>query len=101
MSSLTDDPERQPLLPPRPQSVERSQTTGNVTTTVTNDDELPIDADADTSKPDFEEKANLSTILWYTIWVTAGILILVFFIKGFIDAGDVDVSLLQYISCLT
>ena len=90
MSTLTDDPERQPLLPSTQQSTESSQTTENVTTTVTNDDPLPIYAD--TNKPDPEERAHLSTILWYTALVAAGILALVFFIKGFIDAGDVDVS---------
>jgi hypothetical protein len=95
MSTLTDDPERQPLLPSRQQSAESSQTTGNVTTTVTNDDPLPIYVD--TSKPDPEERAHLSTILWYTVWVAAGILALVFFIKGFIDAGDLEVSL-SYLS---
>jgi hypothetical protein len=93
MSPITDDPEHQPLLPSRQQSVESSQTTGNVTTTVTNDDLLPINA-ADASMPDVEEKASLSTALWYTIWVAAGTLALVLFIKAFIDAGDVDVSLL-------
>jgi hypothetical protein len=92
MSPLTDDPERQPLLPPGQQSVESSQTTGNVTTTVTNDDLLAINADA--SIPDVEEKASLSVVLWYTVWVAAGIFILVLFIKAFIDAGDVEVSLL-------
>ena len=96
MSTLTDDPERQPLLPSTQQSVESSQTTENVTTTVTNDDPLPIYAD--TNKPDPEERAHLSTILWYTALVAAGILALVFFIKGFIDAGDVDVSVIQYLS---
>ena len=97
MSALTDDPERQPLLPFTQQSVESSQTTTeNVTTTVTDDDPLPIYAD--TNKPDPEERAHLSTILWYTALVAAGILALVFFIKGFIDAGDVDVSVIQYLS---
>lgn len=90
MSTPTDDPERQPLLPSREQSDESSQTTGNVTTTVTDEDPLPIYVD--TSKPNPEERAHMSTILWYTVWVAAGILALVFFIKGFIDAGDVKVS---------
>ena len=92
MSSLTDDPERQPLLPPGQQSVESSQTTGNVTVTATNDDLLPIQADA--SEPDPEQKTYLSTVLWYTVWLAAGTLALVLFIKGFMDACDVDVSLL-------
>ena len=92
MSTLADDPERQPLLPSRQQSVESSQITGNVTIVVTNDDPLPVDAD--TNKPDPEEKAQLSTILWYTTCVAAGTVALVLFIKSFIDAGDTDVSLL-------
>ena len=92
MSTLADDPERQPLLPSRQQSVESSQITGNVTIVVTSDDPLPVDAD--TNKPDPEEKADLSTILWYTACVAAGTVALVLFIKSFIDAGDTDVSLL-------
>lgn len=72
--------------------MESSQTTGNITTTVTNDDLIPINADA--SIPDVKEKASLSTVLWYTILVAAGTFILVLFIKAFIDAGDVEVSLL-------
>src|ERR1700676_4989956 len=93
MSQLTDDPERQPLLPPQQQSVENSQTTGNITTTDTNDDSPPIDTDA--SNPGPKKKPPLSTILWYTIWVVAGIIALVFFIKGFYDASDINVSLLS------
>ncbi len=89
MSQLTDDPERQPLLPPQQQSVENSQTT---TTTDTLDDSPPIDTNA--SSPVLEKKPSLFTILWYTIWVAAGIIALVFFIKGFYDACDIHVSLL-------
>ena len=39
------------------------------------------------------QKTSVWTVIWYTILLTGGILALVFFIKGFIDAGDVDVSL--------
>ena len=88
----TDDPERQPLLPPQRQGIDDSQTAENVTATVTSDD-LPTNADADAAKPDIEGNPYLWTVLWYIIWIAAGILILVFLIKGFIDAGDVDVSL--------
>jgi hypothetical protein len=102
MSSLTDDPERQPLLPPGQQSVESSETTGNVTTSVTNDDLLPIQADAsEPDGPDLERKTYLSTVLWYTVWLAVGTLTLVLFIKGFMDACDVDVSLLYCIPRLT
>jgi hypothetical protein len=93
MSQLTDDPERQPLLPPQQQSVENSQTTGNITTSDTHDDSPTIDTDA--SNPGPEKKQSLFTILWYTIGMAAGIIVLVFFIKGFYDACDVSVSLLS------
>ena len=91
MSQLTDDPERQPLLAPQQQSVESVQITGNITTPHAPDDSPPIDTDA--SNPGVEKKPSLSTILWYTIWVALGIITLVFFIKGFYDACDVNVSL--------
>jgi hypothetical protein len=95
MSQLTDDPERQPLLPPQQQSVEDSQTTGNIATTDsdTHDDSPPTDTDA--SNPGPEKKPPLSTILWYTTWVVVGIIALVFFIKGFYDAADINVSVLS------
>jgi hypothetical protein len=93
MSQLTDDPERQPLLPPQQQSVETSQTTGNVTTTETHDDSLSIDTDV--SNPGLEKKPSLFTILWYTICLAGGIAAAVFFIKGFYDACDIHVSLVS------
>jgi hypothetical protein len=93
MSTLTDDPERQPLLPPQRQGVDDSQTAENATATVPSDD-LPTNADAAKPDADVEGRTYLWTVFWYIIWTAAGILILVFFIKGFIDAGDVDVSLL-------
>jgi hypothetical protein len=95
MSQLTDDPERQPLLPPQQPSVEnsQSQTTGNIPTSDTHDDSPPINTDA--SNPGLYKKPSLFTILWYTIWVAVGIITLVFFIKGFYDACDINVSLLS------
>jgi hypothetical protein len=93
MSTSLDDAERQPLLSPQQQSVDNSQAIEYVTTTVTPDD-LPVPTDdANVPKPDLEVKTYLWTVLWYITLMAAGILILVFFIKGFIDAGDVDVSL--------
>jgi hypothetical protein len=96
MSQLTDDPERQPLLPPQQQNVENSQTTGNITTTDsdTHDDSQPTDTDA--TNPVLEKRPSLFTILWYTILVAVGIIVLVFFIKGFYDACDISVSLLSH-----
>jgi hypothetical protein len=93
MSQLTDDPERQPLLLPQQQSVENSQASGNITTTDTQEDSPAIDTDA--GNPVLEKKTSLFTILWYTIWVAVGIIVLVFFIKGFYDACDINVSLLS------
>ena len=98
MSTSLDDAERQPLLSPQQQSVDDSQNSGNVAATVTPDDP-PSDANLNVTKPDLEVKTYLWTVLWYIILVVAGVVILVFFIKGFIDAGDVDVSL--YLSHLT
>jgi hypothetical protein len=87
MSTVTDDGERQPLL-------QGSQPTESISTSVlVADPETPTDADA--AKPDSVERTtDVWTVLWYIILVSGGTLALVFFIKGFIDAGDVDVSLL-------
>jgi hypothetical protein len=98
MSTSLDDAERQPLLSPQQRSVDDSQNIGNVAATVTPDDSS-TDPTLNVAKPDLEVKTYLWTVLWYTILVVAGVFILVFFIKGFIDAGDVDVSL--YLSQLT
>jgi hypothetical protein len=97
MSTSLDDAERQPLLSQQQQSVDNSQTIEYVTATVTPDD-LPTD-DANVTKPDLDLKTHLWTILRYITLAAAGVLILVFFVKGFIDAGDVDVSL--FLSHLT
>jgi len=96
MSTSLDNAERQPLLSPQQRSVDDSQTIEYVTATVTPDDSP---TDANVTKPDPEVKTYLWTLLWYFILVVAGIFVLVFFIKGFIDAGDVDVSL--FLSDLT
>ena len=98
MSTSLDDAERQPLLSPQQRSIDDSQNIENVAATLTPDDS-PTDPTLDVTKPDLEVKTYLWTVLWYTILVVAGVFILVFFIKGFIDAGDVDVSL--YLSHLT
>lgn len=90
MSTSLDNAERQPLLSPQQRSVDDPQTIEYVTATVTPDDSP---TDADVTKPDVEVKTYLWTLLRYFILVVAGIFVLVFFIKGFIDAGDVDVSL--------
>ncbi len=95
MSPLTDDPERQPLLPPQQQGVESPENAGNITTTVTNDDSPPTDTDTDARNSVLKKMPNLSTVLWYTICLAAGTIVLVFFIKGFMDACDINVGLLS------
>lgn len=90
MSTLTDDQERQPLLPPKPPTIE-NYTTGNVTVTAANDG-LQTDVDANNLDP--QEKTYLWAALWYLVLVVAGAVAVAFFIKGFIEAGDVDVGLL-------
>ncbi|KAH9981674.1 mitochondrial carrier [Russula compacta] len=83
---MTDDQERQPLLSPKPPTIE-DYTTGNVTVTVANDD---LQTDVDTNSLDPQEKAYLWAALWYLVFVVAGAVAVAFFIKGFIEAGDVD-----------
>ena len=39
------------------------------------------------------QKTSVRTVIWYIILFTGGTLALIFLIKGFIDAGDVDVGL--------
>ncbi|KAI0251611.1 mitochondrial carrier [Lactifluus subvellereus] len=86
MSTLPDDGERQPLL-------QGSQPTEDINISVpVADPEIPTDPDA--AKPDpVEQTTYLWTVLWYIILALGGTLVLVFFIKGFIDAGDVDFDL--------
>ncbi len=91
MSTPIDDPERQPLLSPQQLNVDNPEASGSVAATDPTDD---LATDADVLRPEVERKTYPWTVLWYTILVVAGTLILVLFIKGFIDAGDVDVSLL-------
>jgi hypothetical protein len=86
-----DDPERQPLLSPQQLNADNPEASGSVTATDPADD---LATDADVLRPEVPRTTYLWTVLWYTILVVVGTLILVLFIKGFIDAGDVDVSLL-------
>jgi hypothetical protein len=83
MSTLTGDAERQPLLAAQQQSDQGSQPVANL--------EIPTSADAST--PDaVEQTTYVRSVIWYIILVSGGALALVFLIKGFIDAGDADVS---------
>jgi hypothetical protein len=78
------DAERQPLLASQEQSIQDPQSTGT--------SEAPMDADTSTPGPDaVEQTTYLWTILWYIVLISGGIIALIF-VKGFIDAGEVDVS---------
>jgi len=79
------------LLSPQQLNADNPEASGSVTATDPADD---LATDADVLRPEVPRTTYLWTVLWYTILVVVGTLILVLFIKGFIDAGDVNVSLL-------
>ena len=76
MATRTDGAEDQPLLASQPPNYEGAE---NASMQVANGDQ-PAD------------KTTAWKVLWYVILLTGGSLALAFFVKGFIDAGDVDVS---------
>jgi hypothetical protein len=89
--ALTGDAERQPLLASQQQGAQGSQSTNSISVPTTANPEIPTDADV-SAPDDVEQKTYIWTVLWYIILVSAGVLALVLIIKGFIDAGDVNVS---------
>jgi hypothetical protein len=86
----TADAERQPLLASQQQGVQGSQPTDLVPTTAN----LEIPTDTAATTPDvLEQKTyHVWTVLWYIILISGGTLALFLIIKGFIDAGDANVS---------
>jgi hypothetical protein len=86
----TTDAERQPLLASQQQDVQGSQPTDTIPTTAN----LEIPTDTDASMPDVLEQKTYHVwiVLWYIILVSGGTFALVFITKGFIDAGDGNVS---------
>lgn len=78
MEAQTDSAEGRPLLASPQTSYEGAE-------------EAVTNADQTTA-----EKTSPWTVLWYIVLLTGGILALIFFIKGFIDAGDVDVGLSRF-----
>ena len=76
----SDANERQPLLPSaavdKDQEIEGSEIPAK-------DDVLP-------------KERSWSTIIWYTVLTALGIFFAVLFIKGFIEADDVNVSPVDY-----
>lgn len=77
--------ERQPLLPPA----------ALVSDQELHDEENPANLAREPAEDVEETKKKRSwwTILWYTVLGALGIFFAVLFIKGFIDADDVNVSL--------
>ena len=73
-------------------------------------DERPVDerapllareeqAEAGEVPPPPKEKRTWWTIGWYTVFAILGVFVAAVFVKGFIDADDVDVSLNITLSC--
>ena len=81
MEAQTDSAEGRPLLASPQTSYEGAE---EASVPVTNADQTTA------------EKTSPWTVLWYIVLLTGGILALIFFIKGFIDAGDVDVGLSRF-----
>ncbi len=83
MSKITPVDERQPLLSPAPlvtgEDVEHDEE--NI--------EVPV-------AEDVPKKRSWWSIGWYTLLTVFGILFAVIFIKGFIDADDVEVSVYRW-----
>ena len=78
----TSDPERQPLLPPAAVAPDEQLPH--------HDEESLLPASGDNKAAQIQERTWFN-IAWNTFWAAAGILLAIVFIKGFIDAKDVDV----------
>jgi hypothetical protein len=83
MATQTDSAEGRPLLASPQANYEGIE---DASVQVTSEDQPTV------------EKTSPWTVLSYIVLLTGGILALIFFIKGFIDAGDVDVRLSVEIS---
>ncbi|KAI9456835.1 mitochondrial carrier [Lactarius psammicola] len=80
MATRTDGTEDQPLLAFQQPDYEGIE---NASVQVANGDR----------PADILGKTSVWTVIWYIVLLTGGTLALIFFIKGFIDAGDVDFDL--------
>ncbi len=52
--------------------------------------------EAGEAQPSPKEERTWTSLAWKTVWTVLGVFVLAVFIKGFIDADDVDVSHCQY-----
>ena len=50
-------------------------------------------AEAGESSPPPEKKRTWWTIGWYAVWTVLGVFVAAVFVKGFIDADDIEVSI--------
>lgn len=84
MSNGSVADERQPLLPPAALLDEP--------VLAIHDEENPL-VEQDAEIPPEKGQRSWWTIAWYTLFTVVGILLLALFIKGFIDADDVEVCI--------
>lgn len=80
MATQTDGAEDQPLLSSQSPNYEGTE---DASIQGANGDRAPAD------------KTTVWVVIWYIVLFAGGSLALVFFIKGFIDAGDVDVGFVE------
>ena len=80
MATRKDSAEDQPLLASQQPNYEGAE-------------EASVQAENGDEPTDIVQKTSVWTVIWYIILLTGGTLALIFFVKGFIDAGDVDVGL--------
>ena len=83
MSTGAGTDERQPLLPPAALADDAELPV--------HDEENPTPVEQDSELVTEKKPRSWGTIAWYTFWTTLGIFFAVIFIKGFIDADDVEV----------
>lgn len=96
MSVATD--EQQPLLPPAAlvsdaEIRDREHSRGHEPTDEENG--LPADSETDVVVETKKER-SWWTITWYTTLIVLGVFLVAMFIKGFIDADDVEVCIRPY-----
>lgn len=85
--------ERQPLLPPAALASTPLLKPTDAPPSYTNDEENQVtEAEAEAEVVEVKQKRSWWSIAWYTLLTGLGIFFAVLFIKGFIEADDVEVS---------
>src|SRR5262245_10972072 len=88
MSTPAKDETTLELSPPRSETqplLTSSDALSDIEINVEADDESPVETDHSPQRP------NPWTIAWYIVLTITGLLLLAMIVKGFIDAGDIDV----------